>query len=201
MNDILAHYSPIIQELIDSSELFNAFFNHLHEVDEEDYADEMEYFFPFVSFHCGAFRGCFVDHQYPYIIKFDLQPYKWEHCKKEIQIYEKAQRLGFSQYFAAPLYIGDCLGLRLYAYPRAHLGPKCDYPDLPKKIYNFLDKSHSPLRGRNLAVAIDFFYCYGKHEFKTFSKFCTQNKICDLHRNNVGRIDNKLILIDYAGDC
>lgn len=57
----------------------------------------------------------------------------------------------------------------------------------------------SLLREKNIAVATAFIQVYGEDGYIRFSKFAIDNRINDLHLTNIGVINDKLCLIDYAG--
>ena len=60
-------------------------------------------------------------------------------------------------------------------------------------------KIHSPMRERNLAVAIDFIREYGQEAYVALSDFMYEENINDLHCGNVGDIDGRMVFIDYSG--
>lgn len=63
----------------------------------------------------------------------------------------------------------------------------------------FVKDTHSPLAERSFAVAAAFLHECGKEEFYSLSDFCSEYKINDLHRGNVGYLDGHIVILDYAG--
>lgn len=60
-------------------------------------------------------------------------------------------------------------------------------------------KIKSPLRERNLAIAIEFVREYGEEEYSRFSDFLREWRVNDLHCNNLCDIEGRLCLSDFAG--
>ena len=67
--------------------------------------------------------------------------------------------------------------------------------EIEKEISN----TQSPLSAKNKQVAINFISNYGAREYEKLTNFLYEMDINDFHSGNVGFIDNKFVLIDYAG--
>jgi len=96
------------------------------------------------------------------------------------------------------------IALPLYAYKRIvpfNFNPT--YNLLAEEEQSELEiaarKVKSPLRERNLAVAIEFVKEYGEEEYKRFTEFLKDWEVNDLHVGNVALYENHLTLCDYAG--
>lgn len=84
----------------------------------------------------------------------------------------------------------------LFAYRRANA---YDCGPVDTKNRSIAEKTASPLRSRNIAVAAAFVREYGEEEYIRFSDFGFEMDINDLHCGNVGEIDGNLVMIDYGG--
>lgn len=90
------------------------------------------------------------------------------------------------------------INIPLFAYPRARAYVArivTDEEESSKEISSI----KSPLSKRNRCIAADFIKEYGFEEYKRFSDFSISQGINDVHTNNVGYINGRLVLIDYAG--
>lgn len=96
------------------------------------------------------------------------------------------------------------ISLPLYAYPRATVH---NYNPIYNKLsesqiseYEAAAKRHySPLKERNLAIAIEFVKQYGEEEYERLSDFLASENVNDLHANNFGDIEGHFVIIDFAG--
>lgn len=88
--------------------------------------------------------------------------------------------------------------LPLYAYEKANnVGWTCDeYEDEEGEIAKSYD---SPLMERAEEVAASFVHEYGEVVYAELSSFLNEWCVNDLHCGNVGWINGRLVLIDYAG--
>lgn len=227
MENIFQHYSELIDRMLEENEIFKSYFLEPRSIPSDYQITSSAYM------TCGITRGCIVDNNFPFVIKFDLYDYNnddfFVSCEKEMKYYQLAKRCGFDKYLAEPIKIGDYkrtvnihkrytyidnfdddelnsykeydedeefeIILPLYAYPRAeirefkHKDDSTDYNDIKR----------SPLAERNQVIAEIFIELYGKNEFIEFSNFLDCCKINDLHGHNCAYINDKLVLIDYAG--
>ena len=106
-NEIFEHYSHILDRMIENSTFFPYYFQYPQSTDDifgsNDgcMADNINIYF-------GAERGCIVDFNYDYVVKFDLVDTirGFSACQKEIEIYEVACAEHYEHFFAQPTYIG-----------------------------------------------------------------------------------------------
>lgn len=94
--------------------------------------------------------------------------------------------------------------LPLYAYKRAKPYRFCDtYEELgpdEKSDEEIIARAYeSPLKERNLAVAIEFVKSYGEDEYARLSEFLDDYEINDLHAGNIYGESGKPIIADFAG--
>lgn len=88
----------------------------------------------------------------------------------------------------------------LFAYPKAMPFSR-DYEEAPEDVKKYVSSSSSVLRneGSSDEVACAFVADYGVEKFEELSLFLQQEEVDDLHRNNVGILNGKTVIIDYAG--
>lgn len=89
------------------------------------------------------------------------------------------------------------ISLPLYGYRFARSYHIKD--DVKMSEHKEVDRCGSPLRSRSNYVAIAFLREYGFEEYKRFSQFGLEWDMNDIHMGNIGRVDGKLVLIDFAG--
>ena len=63
----------------------------------------------------------------------------------------------------------------------------------------FCENSESPLTKSSYEVGSMFKEEYSDEEFWELSEFCDMYGINDLHSGNIGRVDGRLVILDYAG--
>ena len=88
------------------------------------------------------------------------------------------------------------ISIPLYGYRRAN---EYDCGVVDEQTKSEAQRFASPLRSRNMCVATAFIRDYGLAAYKKMSHFCLEWKINDLHCNNIGGIDGKIVLLDYSG--
>lgn len=93
------------------------------------------------------------------------------------------------------------ISIPLYAYPRAsRLHPNYGRGKEEEAKYESIARSvNSPLRERNLAVAIDFIREFGEVAYYNLTNFMYKMDVNDLHMGNIGEVEGHFALIDYAG--
>ena len=91
------------------------------------------------------------------------------------------------------------ISIPLYGYKKAN-NYEWLYRDVTRAEQQLVRKYRpSPLIERNINVGAAFLRDYGVEDFLRLSKFCAKNNINDIHCSNVGLIDEKIVIIDYAG--
>lgn len=86
----------------------------------------------------------------------------------------------------------------LYAYPKANLD-SYNFTASKQSLERIEEKNKSPLTERYHKIGAMFLEQYGDEVYETLSKFCIWEDINDIHYGNIGFIDGKVVLIDYAG--
>lgn len=245
-NDIFAHFSHLIDDMLDNSLFFPTYFQYPTMLDDNIYGNDEDAAVPSnISIHFGVSRGCIVDNDYEYVVKFDLDPdYSVSCCSREEEVYHAAELEGLERYFIKPIYLGiytrtiqfydaadigrhfnwygydetfdedfakeeDNFGeihpiticVPLYAYAKvssAMLDPIDNdvYEECASIVSHY---SSSPLRERAEVVAVRFMKDYGEEEFAQLSEFLEAEDVNDLHRGNIGLVNGRLVILDYAG--
>lgn len=139
-----------------------------------------------------AYIGCYTRTFYFYsycdvmnYCHFNNSFYDEDYCCEQIMAHEEEMNLH-----------QITISIPLYACRRAE-GYDCGPID--NELISRAQKIQSPLRDKNLAVATAFIRDYGEEEYELFSDFAIENDMNDLHLNNIGMVDGKLVIIDYAG--
>lgn len=106
--EVFAHYITILDNLIDDYNFFRFYFQSPYSLDEnivgeyeEGYLKEEN-----IDIRFGASRGCIIDYNFPYVVKFDLDGEQGA-CENEVKTYETAKLAGFERYLCEPIYLGD----------------------------------------------------------------------------------------------
>lgn len=108
MNKIFNHFSGILDEMIDKFDFFKAYFQSPISLEEDiGYEEETSFFRKNnLAIHFGATRGCLIDKNYDYVIKFDLDESEHGSCDDEINIYQEAKNENLEQYLLEPIFLG-----------------------------------------------------------------------------------------------
>lgn len=88
--------------------------------------------------------------------------------------------------------------ISIYAYPKANF-EQCD--EFSHRTLRKIRKKYatSPLAEYSVEIAAIFKSAVGAAKMKKFSLFLKTNRINDIHEGNVGYINGKPVIIDYAG--
>lgn len=112
-NEIMKHYSRYLDELIDNSLYFQFYFQApvSLDVDRDSVFDDLEDVWnDNIHLNFGISRGCLVDDEYPYVVKFDVLNSSYDNyfdfCSKEVDFYKDAEKENLSQYFSRASFIG-----------------------------------------------------------------------------------------------
>jgi len=106
-SEIFAHYSAIIDDLLDRSMFFDTYFQCPFFLESNIYGDKHDELPSNISICDGATRSCIVDNDYDYVVKFDINEDNYgSACEREAQIYRNAQACSLERYFNEITYIG-----------------------------------------------------------------------------------------------
>ena len=243
---IFAHFSKILDNMLDNSLFFETYFQYPTSIENIYGSADDEIMTENLSIRFGATRGCIIDENYDYVVKFDVDEDDYGSvCSVEHSIYQAAKSRNLHQYFAEVEYIGSytktimfydlyqinremdpcydydniefdkefaehedsfgelhpvTISIPLYAYRKAKPHWGIMHKNADSQTYrNIANSIDSPMRERNLAVAIDFISEYGEEAYLELSEFMSEENINDLHSGNVGNIDGHFVFIDFAG--
>jgi hypothetical protein len=243
---IFNHFSDIIDNMLETSLFFDTYFQAPYMLETicgsaDDPAVPED-----ISLHFGITRGCIVDDNFDYVVKFDIDNdfFGDSLCYREMDIYRAAESQHLEHYFTKPIFVGvyhkiinfydikkieqnfdwvdydnqwfdeefakkeDDFGeiipitieIPLYAYPKANPYTYTNLTGNEAIEYEKKAKSiGSPLKNRHLQIAMEFILRYGMEEYEKISEFMYEYNINDLHYGNIGEINNKLVVIDFAG--
>ena len=226
---IFQHYSNILDNLL-KQPFFQVYFQYPYSINEEIERKNL-------LIKCGATRGCLIDLNYDYVVKYDIDE---GYSDREIEIYEAAEDAGLGEYFAASCYLGTyrktiktydykeiedefnwydedefyeelnkikdeleqytiVVEIPLYAYEKA--SDYCNSWQYHYSQQSEREAKHSsgPLRERNLMVAAMFIENYGFAAYEDLNNFLLEYGVNDIHCANIGIINDRVCLIDYAG--
>lgn len=105
---IFSHYTKIIDKMIDNSLFFKTYWQLPHAVDCL-YGLENDNAFPDnLAIRFGVSRGCIIDDNYDYVVKFDIahDTFGDSMCEREIDIFRAARANDLDAYFTEPIYLG-----------------------------------------------------------------------------------------------
>lgn len=197
----------VIQSLQDT---FCGYTDGLEECDLYDWQSDN---FPHLHCASGATRFVCWDNDWGIVLKINLSAdYDNDYCAFEASNYEEAKAMGIEAILlptkkVAKIGNGDFI----YSQPRFSY----ELTSLPRDEHNRLEKLAKKvivgkIYNRSLSHCYDrrrihylwyarAYQIYGKKFMKQFEKWTNQFKIGDLHNHNVGFLNGKPILLDYAG--
>lgn len=200
-----------IDEVIKSlQEHFCGYNNGLEESDLYDWQSDT---FPRLHASCGATRFVCWDDDWGTVLKINLSAeYDNDYCAFEASNYEEARAMGIEAILLPTTKIAEIgNGDFIYSQPRY----TCDFAALPRDERNRLDKVTKKViagrvYGRSMSHCYDkhrihyiwyarAYQMYGKKFMRQFEDWTNRFKIGDLHNHNVGFLNGKPILLDYAG--
>lgn len=105
--NVFNHYSSVIDNLINLSPFFSAYFQrpyYLESGQVRDYSNKMPLN---VDIMGGATRICIIDSNYDYVVKIDIdEDYFGEACPRELKIYRAAREANLEKYFVEVEFLG-----------------------------------------------------------------------------------------------
>ena len=222
--DMKDFFLNIIRELFEKEEFLKEFkASRAHSSISYDY-EELDIGQNFdIEAHSGATRLCLLidsDYGYDYVVKIPYIDRAIDYCAREVEIYEKAKQLGIQEIFAECALL-EVIVIEGIEFP-IYLMEKVDgsYWDLDgmcfsyykEKIYDgdvsddesiIADQYAKELYEEELFEEYELALAasYGeKHDvLKTIRQFIYEESINDLHSGNMGVVNGKVVLIDYAG--
>lgn len=197
----------VIQSLQDT---FCGYDNGIEECDLYDWQSAN---FPYLKAASGATRFACWDNDWGVVLKINLSAeYDHDYCAYEASNYEEAREMGIEAILLPTKRIAEIgNGDFIYSQPRYTSDLAC----LPRDEHNRLEKLAKKviagkIYNRSLSHCYDkrrihylwyarAYQIYGKKFMKRFEEWTNRFKVGDLHNHNVGFLDGKPILLDYAG--
>ena len=106
-HEVFAHFASIMDNMLDTSLCFCTYWQQPYSAEDFYGGVEDEAMPENLSIHFGATRGCIVDEDYDYVVKFDVEEDSYgSACEREEEIYALAQREQLDRYFAECIYLG-----------------------------------------------------------------------------------------------
>lgn len=99
MNKIFNHFSHILDDLIADSLFYQIYFQAPYTLSEDDVSIDDT-----LHLCTGIARGCLVDDEYDYVVKFGL--FNNSDCEQELHIYRLAEQINMDRFFLPPTYLG-----------------------------------------------------------------------------------------------
>lgn len=166
-----------------------------------------------VSVADGASKICLIFKDKPFVIKWST--YGYSEAMKEVEVYKKAIEKNLEKFFPKTAFLFSIFGIDFVAQEKIDFSvSNCSFKT-DKKYHRIsrtaLDSTvarmekefykASPLCKRRLdrTWAKMAIVLYGKKACKALCNFIIENKINDLHGDNIGYKNNKPIIIDFSG--
>ena len=161
---------------------------------------EDEYDEPYEDFYCASF-GC-GEHKLKR---------KWDYCEAEATIYKDAVASGVSDFFAETVCIGEIDNHPIYVqeiatiYYDVYFDYECEYSgeDQKKNRSSIMEKSNNSLSEDDCLIVSQIWLAtfieeYGITAAIDLITFLKDEGVDDLHSENLGFIDDKPVIVDYA---
>ena len=158
----------------------------------------------------GCCRFILGNNDYPFVFKADFGDDD-RYCSAEEANYEMALTEGVEDRFAEIHYLTVFEGFTFYVMERAD----CDYDDICSEMQDILvdtaledgeydgdeEFARNEIYWTGDSDRVDEFFetIMDCQEYHHWSAFCSDNRITDIHAGNIGKIDGRWVVIDYAG--
>lgn len=117
-HEVFAHFSSILDDMLDNSLFFETFWQAPYSSEDFYGSIDDESFPENLTMRFGATRGCLIDDNYDYVVKFDVEEdNNGSACEREDYLYQEACKEQLNQYFAECMYLGTYTKtIRFYDY-------------------------------------------------------------------------------------
>lgn len=146
-----------------------------------------------------------VQRLFSYVVKFDLSDEKY--TEKEVKYYEDAVDEGLEDYFAEIHKGGNFDGVDYYVMEQVKCDEDrsssemylayCEKMDMDSEDEESVDEYCDQSSEEILYTFIE--NVYGEKVADRINDFCIDHDINDIHNGNIGYLNDKPIIIDYAG--
>lgn len=163
--EIFEHYSSILDELIDNSLFFSTYFQSPYYIEDDIFGYDDEVMRNEVSFHTGVTRGCLVDEDEDYVVKFDISEDSYgSACEREVEIYKEALENNLAQYLCEVQYIGTYTH-KIHFYDYDSIERHMDWCDYNPEYFEKEFAEHEDEFGELREIVISFpLYAYRRAE-------------------------------------
>ena len=126
----------------------------------------------------------------------------WDYCETEMELYKNAIKRGVEKCFAKTTSIGAIDNYPLYMQEKAiiwgDIHNRKDYEKEKTKLIREKCSNHKYYCCFHDCWLSDFLDYYGNTMFEQFMDFIEDYRIEDLHSDNLGYIDGRPVVVDYA---
>ena len=166
-----------------------------------------------LNFASGASRLCVIFPKEKKVLKIPRDNTSIDYCEREVKNYELAKKHGIEKVLLPIEYYTTVNGTKVYIQPMYSCAV-CEMPTYEKRK---LDKKISNLRDTKITKKVQkgvfeskwrtldprwtarVIQLYGKKFARSFEEWTQEAKVNDLHGYNIGWLDRKPIVLDYAG--
>jgi len=114
---IFKHFANIIDTMLDNSLFFETYWQAPYSMENISGSINDPAFSENIHMHFGVSRGCIIDDNFDYVVKFDIESDELGDslCQREIDIFRAAKSNHLDAYFTAPIYLGNyCKTINFY---------------------------------------------------------------------------------------
>lgn len=133
-------------------------------------------------------------------VDFYGDQYNWDYCYAEMLLYNSAKRYMVEDFFLPLTFLGTSKKIPVYCQPFVKVstdGVAVSHDQIKSgKDMGKKTQTGVVLSGRAIAK---FVQTHGERDTERFLKFINNKEIEDLHSQNMGMLDGKVVLIDYGG--
>jgi hypothetical protein len=201
MREVLEHYGNIIDDILNNEEDRRILLDPYMFLDEDYQCNNGAWLC------AGATRCAIVDDDYDWIVKFNLNDeYKIDYCATEAKVYANADKYGVKDMLVPCIALGSWVcseGFvwKLYAYRRITRAYSSDiYSSFTPEENNIINRyESSPLIEKSKCVVVSLWREWGQEKMDKLNALCEDWDINDLHGRNIGYLEDRLVIFDYAG--
>lgn len=161
---VFNHFSAILDNMFNESLFFCTYFQHPYSIDSI-HGSSIDNAVPEnISIRFGISRGCIIDTDFDYVVKFDVDfdDFNESISEREVDIYHDAVAYGLGKYFAPAVFIGEYK--KVIPFYKAEIVERyvdwCDYdPWLFEKDFANHEEKFGDLE--NISISIPL-YAYPK---------------------------------------
>lgn len=163
----------------------------------------------------GATRWCFYSDECDVVVKIPRYKYtSFDYCEMEIRNYILAVKYGVEKICLPIIFVGEVNGIKLYTQ-RKYDASMSNLTRNAKQFKTLMNILNSTKNSKMIFVSAGHLYgsskninlvwysrmlqLYGKKFLRSFELFTREAQVNDLHDSNIGWLEGKPIILDYAG--